>query len=298
MILFEQIHTAIEFMETHVRDEVSIAQIARQAGMSTWHFQRVFHAFVGETAGSYMRRRRLAESLSELKNSARKIIDIALDYQFGSAEAYSRAFRTEFGFSPREYRGSGIEVVPYRKPALNEWALRYRNSEIEFEPEIRKLHPVHVIGLQTSFVAPLVRSLEYLAEVGAVWDEFLRREHEITARVGAIKVGLGNGIGAQNRHIHDEQMDYLACTPVERADIVPTGMLHAVIPGGDYAVFEATGFHQQTQLIIDYVYSVWLPQSKRRRGEGPSFTWLDHRFKPLDPVTSQVQYFLPLESGR
>ena len=238
--------------------------------MSTWHFQRVFHEFVGETVGSYMRRRRLAESLSELKNSARKIIDIALDYQFGSTEAYSRAFRTEFGFSPREYRGGRIEVVPFRKPALNERALRYRNSEIEFEPEMRKFQPVHVIGLRTSFVAPLVRPLEYLAEVSAVWGEFLRREHEIPARIGAIKVGLGNGIGGQIRHIHDEHMDYLACSPVLKAEAVPAGMLHSVIPGRDYAVFEATGFHEQTQLIIDYVYSVWLPQSKLKRGEGPS----------------------------
>ena len=103
MNVLDQIRISIEFIESHVRDEISVAQIAREAGLSNWHFQRVFHELSGETVGSYVRRRRLAESLSELRNSNRKMIDIALDYQFGSAEAYSRAFRTEFGFSPREY---------------------------------------------------------------------------------------------------------------------------------------------------------------------------------------------------
>jgi AraC family transcriptional regulator len=297
MTLFEQVLASIEFMESRLRADISMADIAKRAGISTWHFQRLFHQAVGETVGSYLRRRRLAESIEVLRHTPRKVIDIALDFQFGSAEAYSRAFKTEFGFSPKEFREKKIVLVPYRKPALSEDALRFRETGLKLEPVLRRADPFFVVGLRASFVAPLVRRLEYMEDVAAVWQNFMAREGEIPDRQPGIKVGLGDGVGLAPHHIHEDRMDYLACVPVSRMGVIPPGMEAAEVPGGLYAVFEATGYHRQTQLTVDYVYATWLPRSGRRRREGPSYTWVDHRVHPLDPATSKVYFHLPLEEA-
>jgi AraC family transcriptional regulator len=89
-------------------------------------------------------------------------------------------------------------------------------------------------------------------------------------------------------------MDYLAATPVRQLGEIPAGFKSAHLPGGKYAVFTGRGYHEQTQFLVDYVYSTWLPQSEYQRTEGPEFTWLDHSVHPLDPIHSEVQYFLPI----
>lgn len=295
MTLFEQVLVSIDFIEARLREDITMAQIAKRAGLSAWHFQRVFHEIVGETVGSYLRRRRLAESLNDLRNTTKKVIDIALDFQFGSAEAYSRAFKKEFGFSPQGFRDTGVKVVPYKKPALDEHALRYRQAELKLQPEIRRVESFLVVGVRATFVTPLARPLEYLEEVTAVWKSLLTREADIPHAEGGLKVGLGDGVGAPRHHIHDDKMDYLASVPVTKVETLPEGMEAATVPAGEYAVFEATGYHRQTQLVIDYVYSTWLPRSGRRRAEGPAFSWVDHRTHPLNPDTTKVLFFLPLE---
>lgn len=239
----------------------------------------------------------MAESLNDLRQSSRKVIDIALDYQFGSAEAYSRSFKAEFGFSPKEYREQNIVVVPYRKPALDEDALRYRGAELRLEPEFKEIEPFCVVGYRTSFVAPLARRLEYLEDVSAVWQRLIADEAKIPNRIDGIKIGLGDGVSLAHHHIHDDRMEYVAAVPVSKAADIPEGMEAAEVPGGLYAVFQATGYHRQTQLTVDYVYATWLPRSGRRRREGPSFTWVDHRVEPLSATTSKVLFYLPLEEN-
>ena len=294
MYYFEDIVAAVEFMEEHLQDDLTVADVAQSLGLSSWHFQRVFREHVGETVGSYLRRRRLACALEELKTSDRKVIDIALDYQFGSSEAFSRSFKNEFGTSPQQWRQRGGNIVPFKKPALDRTHLRYIVSELKLVPEIRDVNSFWVTGLTVSFVSPLAERAKYMEAIPQIWEDFVRRESEIPNKVGAIKIGIIEGMASPRHHIHDDLMDYLACTPVSKVGEVPAGFRSFEVPKGKYAVFKATGYHEQTQYMIDHVYSTWLPQSEYKRTEGPEFTWLDHRVHPLDSMTSEVQYFLPI----
>lgn len=291
---FEEIVQSVEFIEAHLQDEVTVVDVAQTVGISTWHFQRVFRQYVGETLGSYLRRRRLACALDELRSTERKVIDVALDYQFGSSEAFSRAFKAEFGLSPQQFRQSGRRIVPFKKPVLDRSLIHYIVNEMELAPAIREIEPILVVGLPVSFVSPLSQRSEYMSSIPGIWTDFVRREGQIPHKVGAIKVGVIEGMATPRHHIHDEIMDYLACTPVTQLGELGEGLRAFTIPGGKYAVFKATGYHEQTQFMIDHVYASWLPQAEYERTEGPEFTWLDHRTSPLDPLTSVVGYFLPI----
>src|SRR5688572_8768492 len=102
----ESINRAINCIENNLTEAISLEEISAVAGYSLFHFSRLFLDLVGETPGEYIRKRRLSEAARELVNSRKSILDIALDYQFQSQEAFSRSFKRLFRASPGTYRKS------------------------------------------------------------------------------------------------------------------------------------------------------------------------------------------------
>ncbi|WP_374016892.1 helix-turn-helix domain-containing protein [Paenibacillus thiaminolyticus] len=94
------IESAVQYIETHLKEPLHADEVARHVHISYYHFHRLFHAMTGETIGDYIRKRRLTEASLELMGTRRPILDIAVDYQFESHEAFTRAFKKVFGLSP------------------------------------------------------------------------------------------------------------------------------------------------------------------------------------------------------
>jgi AraC family transcriptional regulator len=101
------LNQALTCIEANLTQPFASGEMARACGYSRFHFDRLFLEVMGETAATYIRRRRLSEAARELVFSSREICDIALDYQFSSQETFSRAFRHMFGLSPLAYRRRG-----------------------------------------------------------------------------------------------------------------------------------------------------------------------------------------------
>lgn len=95
---------AITHLESCLTAPTSIEEAAAAVGYSRYHFSRLFLAVTGITPAAYLRKRRLTEAARELATSSKGILDIALDYQFQSQEAFTRSFKQEFGVSPGFYR--------------------------------------------------------------------------------------------------------------------------------------------------------------------------------------------------
>lgn len=98
------LNRAIQYIEGHLTAPASIEDVAAVVGYSRAHFSRTFLAVTGITPVAYLRKRRLTEAARELATSPKRILDIALDYQFQSQEAFTRSFKQEFGVSPGFYR--------------------------------------------------------------------------------------------------------------------------------------------------------------------------------------------------
>ena len=101
------INRAIDYIEANLAQELDLSEVAAAAGYSPFHLSCLFRAMTGETPGGYIRKRRLSEAARQLVTSKRRILDIALDQQFGSQAAFTRAFRAAFGISPGAYRKRG-----------------------------------------------------------------------------------------------------------------------------------------------------------------------------------------------
>jgi AraC-like DNA-binding protein len=95
---------ALDYIEDNLCEPISPGHIAWLIGYTRTYFDQCFSAAIGESLASYLRKRRLSEAARQLITSKKTILEIALDYQYQSAEAFTRAFYKEFRFTPSAYR--------------------------------------------------------------------------------------------------------------------------------------------------------------------------------------------------
>lgn len=104
MSQLDAIYKTICFIETHLMDPISVADMATEASYSLYHFCRVFGKRTRHSPHDYLIRRRMTKAADQVIHTDRKLIDIALDYQFESHEGFTRAFGRVFTISPSEAR--------------------------------------------------------------------------------------------------------------------------------------------------------------------------------------------------
>ena len=110
-----------EYIETHMDEAITTADLARVSRFSPWHSYRLFHQHTGLTPADYIRRLRLSQSALRLKRENCRVIDVAYDLGFGSVDGYQRAFRREFGCNPKEY---ALRPVPL--PLFTAYGVKFR----------------------------------------------------------------------------------------------------------------------------------------------------------------------------
>ena len=95
---------AVRTIDRHPDAALRLGQLARQAGLSPYYFLRTFKWLTGITPHQYVLRTRLRAAASRLTTGTEPVLDIALDCGFGDVSNFNRAFRHEFGVSPRVFR--------------------------------------------------------------------------------------------------------------------------------------------------------------------------------------------------
>ena len=97
----------VRLIEAQQDRDLTLARLAREAGLSPFHYLRTFEHLVGVTPHQHVLRTRLRAAATRLATEPTKIVDVALDAGFGDVSNFNRAFRSEFGVSPRVYRRRG-----------------------------------------------------------------------------------------------------------------------------------------------------------------------------------------------
>ena len=114
----DRMNRAMDYMETHLADEISYEEIARKACCSSYHFQRMFPFITGVPLSEYIRRRRLTLAAFDLQTAGCKVIDVALKYGYESPESFTRAFKSLHGISPAAARRVGASLKAYPRMAF------------------------------------------------------------------------------------------------------------------------------------------------------------------------------------
>lgn len=92
-------------------EALSLRELSKKFGYSEFHISRKFREISGMQFRDYLRYRRLAFALKDLRDTETGILDVALKYGFSSHEAFSRAFKEAYGITPSEYRQNPRPVV-------------------------------------------------------------------------------------------------------------------------------------------------------------------------------------------
>lgn len=111
---YKLIQAIIEEIDQGIRDEddrLSLSYFADKLGYSEFHLSRKFKEISGMQFRDYLRNRKLAFALKELRDTEDGILDIAVKYGFSSHEAFTRAFREVYGITPSDYRRTLKPVV-------------------------------------------------------------------------------------------------------------------------------------------------------------------------------------------
>lgn len=288
MDYFKRIQCAIEFIELNLREDLKIAEIASKAYFSAFHFQRVFQAISGFTVQQYIRRRRLSEAAKRLKQSNQKVLDIAIEYQYNSQEAFTRAFEKSFGITPGKYRNCDIELSDQSKINFLDYK---KNAAEELEvnkPVILQLETTKIVGYEYK---TNLNNEQHYKEIPGFYEHFGAHEYYMCIP-NKIAPGMSYGIACQFED--NGAFSFVVGEAVEEeSKELAEGFIYMEIPAGKYAEFDASGSNGRVQSIRDFIYGTWLPNSNFERREGPDFEITDVMNSYPDHLSMKV--YIPIE---
>jgi AraC-like DNA-binding protein len=99
---------AADYCRNHLRDEVTVATLARVCDLSQWHFSRVFKSEHGLTPNAFLQVERIREAARLLRDTDEPLKVIAAECGFLDANYLGKVFRRQMGVSPGEFRRSGV----------------------------------------------------------------------------------------------------------------------------------------------------------------------------------------------
>ena len=273
--LTEYIQNALNYIESHLTEKMEIREIAKQAYLSPFYFQRIFGALCGIPVGEYIRSRRLTLAGEELAGSDARIIDIAAKYGYDSPDSFNRAFQRFHGISPSAAKKAGARLISFPPVTIKQTSeevhmMEYRIVE---KPQFtvmgvsRKFHP------ETSY-----------QKIPEYWTEmFSKSDFPLMGVYGICKDDNGT----------DGEFDYWIADNYIPWQEIPAGCKSMVIPGGTWAVFPCK--MKTLQDTNTRMWQEWLPACREYALSG-SYN-LEVYGPPCeeDPGESYAELWLPVE---
>jgi AraC family transcriptional regulator len=257
---------ALWFIESHLAEPLTLDEISGVAGISRFHMVRSFAAATGFSVMRYVRARRLSEAARALAGGAPDILTLALDADYGSHEAFTRAFRDHFGITPGAVRSLAcIDRIKLQEPIQMDSTLTDKLLAPRFETGKALL----IAGLGGRY------SCENGAGIPGQWHRFHQCLADIPNRIGKLAYGVCcNGDDAGN-------FDYISGVEVSDFSDLPRQFARVRIPEQRYAVFIHSDHISTIRRTVNTIWNHWLPASGLKAADAPNFERYDENFNPV-----------------
>lgn len=272
----ENIEKCINFIEDHIKETISIEEIASQSGYSLYHFCRVFNLCKGVSVMEYIRGRRLSLAAIELFNG-RKIMDIALDYGFETSSGFTKAFRKTFGYSPTQYIARMSEYADVK--TAFEIGGCIMNPVIIKKPAFK----VAGYGIETN-----ITGVTYTKDISSFWINY-NGENLENKMYEILNPGKHGEVGLCVPLSEDGNTIYLLGVIVDDFSKIEENMLTVEVSEAEYAVFTTTPvdtindreqkeFAEVIAVTWKYIFEEWFKSSEYVYDEGKlDFEFYDER---------------------
>ena len=242
----ELIGSAIQYIEEHLTDDLSVEAIAGHVNVSPFHFQKGFSILCGYTLGEYIRSRRLALAGNDLVCSNQKIIDIALKYGYDSPDSFTRAFTRFHGVTPTQARREAVMLKSFAP------------LKIHFTLEGGYLMDYRIEKKEVFTVLAHAKTFPYEGaqqNVPQFWQE--HHSGDLAGKVmGVYGINIDESMGM-------DSFEYLIADPYIPDTPVPEGLSLRTIPPLTWAIFPIRGaMPDALQDVNTKIYTEWLPALK------------------------------------
>lgn len=262
-------------IESHFTDEISLEDIAAACDVSC-----SFGLGTGRSVVRYAGGRRLTEAARALSPGAPDIQSVALDLGYGSHEAFTRAFRDQFGVTPDAVRQLGDLTNPELVEPMNMTDTSTTHLE---EPRRETCGPLLVAGLRERYTE------ETIAGIPRQWQRFGPYIGTIKGRIG----GIGYGVCCDFDELG--HFDYVCGVAVTSVADLPPELNGVCIPAGEYLVFRHRGHVSGIAATWRAIMNTWLPASGLRTATAPNF---ERYAEDFDPNTGMggIEIRIPIEA--
>lgn len=290
-----RMHQVQAYIDAHIDENLELPALAEIAHFSAYHFHRLFSAWIGETLGEYLRRRRLevaAQRLIAQPESA--VLDIALGVGFGSAEAFARAFKARFGCTATEWReqqrGRRLQFHENSNPdqAIRnpDQAAAGANRDHEAShPAKESFMKVSVVDREPVRIAYMRYTGRYGQAVSDFWQQQFAPWMMRNNLMGEPRYGIGHDDPAITA---PEKCRYDACVEIPADFAVGGGALATTLPGGKYACATYYGNGSDIGVPWQALLRDWLPQSGMQLDNRPFLEYYP-RGARYDPATGSFE---------
>lgn len=243
----ESISKAIEYIETHITEDLTTSDIAKEVCISSFYFQKGFSMLCGFTVAEYIRQRRLTLAGSELVSTDNKIIDIAMKYGYDSPDSFTKAFTRFHGSTPTAVRRDGAMMKSFASLKINislkgGYTMDYKIIEKE---------AFTVLASGSRFKYESCKE-----EIPKFWQE-----HYESGK-GNVVCGM-YGVNIDKSMGNSDEFEYLIADDYKTGNDIPEGFVTRVIPKHTWAVFSCKGAMPKAMIDVNQkIFSEWLPNCK------------------------------------
>lgn len=272
----------IDYIYEHVEHDLDVNTLASVAAMSPYHFHRIYRQVAGEPINATVRRLRLQYGASLLIQSDWSLQRIASKTAYSSSEAFSRAFRVEFGETPTDYRRS-------RQAARLEPFI----AMLAPQQELSSMYDVEIIESPASALLAVAHQGSYM-NIGNAFDKLFI--------FAATRQLLGPETRSIGIYYHDpesvpeSELRSHACISVEDASgyADEEGIEVLSLPGGRCASLLFKGSYAELEKAYAYLFGQWLPQSGEETADFPPFEEYlnDPKTTPASELLTRINCYL------
>lgn len=270
----------LAYIDQHLFEPVTLADLAAASGYSPYHFTRLFVAHFGETPMDYLRACRMQRAAQRLgAHAPPALIDLALDCGFESQEAFTRAFRRRFGVPPGQYRQSRYQP--------EEVLMHTQTANVALLPDRAQRGAFRIAGIAAEF------DKTNKGGIPALWPKL----------IGALplqgQAPSGEAFGVVQMVDRDcGRMRYMAGVEVQGDPSLPDGFEIMDLQPQTYAVFriilDGSALQPQIMAAMQDVWGTLIPQSGLKPIPAPDFELCPPGFEPLRKGQI-LDYFIPVE---
>lgn len=280
--MLNELNHVIDYIEERLTDDLSLEEISEYAGVSDYHFRKIFFYISGLTLSEYIKTRRLSEASMDLLHGE-KVTDVAFKYGYQSIDGFTRAFRRWSGFLPSDVIKKGIsKTFPKLSFVITVKGGINMEFRIEEKPAfnlvgVSKRVPMQFEGVNNEIVKLAesitdeqreemhsLQNMEPYEIVNASYEadaNFLKEEGDLTHLIGVLTT-------------ENQVSDLLEKVPVDAYT---------------WAVFPNEGpFPSTLQETMAKVYSEWLPSSNYEVINAPAFSFTKMDKDKKDYAYSEV----------